>query len=83
MLYRGKYFYIIYENGEKVFEHIDRGVIINFLNKNYPGNNFYGEMMAERAKSEKEVNGLKITRREKTQQDIDNMYYNNLYNSQV
>ena len=86
LLYRGKYFYIIYKDGKKMFEHIDRGAIIDFLNKNFPGNNFYEEIMAERAKSEKEVNGLKITRREKTQKDVDKIYNNtnnNLYNPQV
>ena len=66
-----KYVYSVYKDGKFLTEQINIKNLVDFFNKNYPELKVYGNLLNERAKKGYEVDGFKITRREKTQEDID------------
>ena len=66
-----KYVYTVYKDDKILTEQINIKNLVAFFEENYPELKVYGNLLNERAKRGYEVDGFKITRREKTQEDID------------
>ena len=84
-----KYVYIIYKNGDFLTKQYSITLTEDYFNKNYPELGLYGNLINQRARNGWIVDGFKIIRKEKTEQDIEkylkiyqenNELYNKLFN---